>query len=99
MSVLPRKAAFTATPDFSKVAAPRKALRAFVADTQRAGSRLLFVAAVEDDLRAMERMSGIKAERFADWDEATEGTKPRGRAFGRLRCRLRGVPVASLWSS
>ncbi|MGY4477618.1 transcription-repair coupling factor (superfamily II helicase) [Bradyrhizobium sp. USDA 3364] len=73
MSVLPRKAAFTATPDFSKVASSRKALRAFVADTERAGSRLLFVAAVEDDLRAMERMSGIKAERFADWDAAARG--------------------------
>ena len=31
MSVLPAKTAFLATPDFSKVAAPRKALRAFVA--------------------------------------------------------------------
>ena len=98
MSVLPRKAAFTPTPDFSKMAAPRKALRAFIADTQRAGSRLLFVAAVEDDLRAMERMSGIKAERFADWDEATGRTKPRGRAFGRFRCRLRRGLVASLSS-
>ena len=78
ISVLPRKGAFTATPDFSKVAAPRKALRAFVAETQRAGSRLLFVAAVEDDLRSMERMSGIKVERFADWDEATEGRSREG---------------------
>jgi transcription-repair coupling factor (superfamily II helicase) len=78
MSVLPRKAGFTATPDFSKIAAPRKALRAFVAETQRAGSRLLFVAAVEDDLRAMERMSGIKAERFADWDDATGGRSREG---------------------
>ncbi|MGY4161987.1 transcription-repair coupling factor (superfamily II helicase) [Bradyrhizobium sp. USDA 4461] len=73
MSVLPRKAAFTATPDFSKLASSRKALRAFVADTERAKSRLLFVAAVEDDLRAMERMSGIKAERCADWNEAAKG--------------------------
>jgi len=73
MTVLPRKAGFTAAPDFSKVAAPRKALRAFVVDTQRAGSRLLFIAAVDDDLRAMERMSGIKAERFANWDEAAAG--------------------------
>ncbi|MGY3447111.1 transcription-repair coupling factor (superfamily II helicase) [Bradyrhizobium sp. USDA 4473] len=73
MSVLPRKAAFTATPDFSKLASSRKALRVFVADTERAGSRLLFVAAVEDDLRAMERMSGIKAERCADWNEAAKG--------------------------
>ena len=80
MSVLPRKAGFTATPDFSKVAAPRKALRAFVAETQRAGSRLLFVAAVEDDLRAMERISGIKAERFTDWNEATGG-RSRGGAL------------------
>jgi transcription-repair coupling factor (superfamily II helicase) len=78
MSVLPRKAGFTATPDFSKIAAPRKALRAFVADTQRAGSRLLFVAAVEDDLRAMERLSGIKAELFADWDEAKAGRSREG---------------------
>ena len=70
MSVLPPKAPFAATPDFSKVATPRKALRAFVAKAQRTGSRLLLVAAVEDDLRALERMSGIKAERYANWDEA-----------------------------
>lgn len=78
ISVLPRKAAFTATPGFSKLAKPRKALRAFVDETQRAGSRLLFVAAVEDDLRLMERMSGIKAERFADWDEAMESRSREG---------------------
>jgi transcription-repair coupling factor (superfamily II helicase) len=78
MSVLPRKAGFAATPDFSKMAAPRQALRAFVADTQRAGSRLLLVAAVEDDLRAIERMGGIKAERFADWDEVTAGRSREG---------------------
>ncbi|MGY3456644.1 hypothetical protein ACVWW5_002094 [Bradyrhizobium sp. LM3.4] len=72
-SVLPRKAAFISTPEFSKLAAPRKALRAFVADMQRGGSRLLFVAAVEDDLRAIERMSGIKAERLADWSEVSKG--------------------------
>jgi hypothetical protein len=80
MSVLPRKAAFRATPDFSKLTSPRKALRAFVADTQRAGSRLLFVAAVEDDLRAMERMSGMKVERFSDRDQAT-GSWSREGAF------------------
>jgi transcription-repair coupling factor (superfamily II helicase) len=78
MSVLPRKASFTATPDFSTLASPRKALRAFVADTQSSGSRLLFVAAVEDDLRAMERMSGIKTKRFANWDEATGGQTREG---------------------
>jgi transcription-repair coupling factor (superfamily II helicase) len=70
LSILPRKAAYVATPDFSKMAAPRKAFREFVAETQKAGSRLLFVAAVEDDLRAMERMSGIQGERFGDWDKA-----------------------------
>src|SRR5258708_15279446 len=63
MSVLPAKKAFVATPDFSKVAVPRKALRAFVANAERTGSRLLFVAAVEDDLRAMERISGVRADR------------------------------------
>jgi transcription-repair coupling factor (superfamily II helicase) len=78
MSVLPAKAAFVATPDFSKVAAPRKALRAFVASAERAGSRLLFVAAAEDDLRAMERMSGVRAERFANWDEAAEARRREG---------------------
>jgi transcription-repair coupling factor (superfamily II helicase) len=81
MSVLPRKAAFTATPDFSKVASPRKALRAFVAEMQCAGSRLLFVAAVEDDLRAMERMSGIKVGRYDGWDEAKEARSREGALF------------------
>ncbi|MBR0795290.1 DEAD/DEAH box helicase [Bradyrhizobium jicamae] len=80
MSMLPRKAAYTATPDFSKEPSPRRTLRAFVADTQRAGSRLLFVAAVEDDLRAMERLSGLKTERYADFDEAT-GARDRGGAL------------------
>src|SRR5206468_4198554 len=37
----------------------------------RAGSRLIFVAAQEEDLRAMERMSGVRAERLADWNEVT----------------------------
>src|SRR4026207_330039 len=78
MSVVPAKGAYKATPDFSKVAAPRKALRAFVARAERAGSRLLFVAAVEDDLRAMERMSGVRAERFANWDEAVEARRREG---------------------
>ena len=73
MNVLPQKAAFTPTPDISKVASPRKALRAFIDETRRFGSRIMFVAAQEDDLRAMERMSGVKAERFPDWSEATAG--------------------------
>jgi transcription-repair coupling factor (superfamily II helicase) len=73
MNVLPQKAPFRPTPDFSKVASPRQALRAFVDETRRAGSRLLFVAAQEEDLRAMERMSGVKTERFPDWSEATAG--------------------------
>jgi len=73
MNVLPQKASFRPTPDFSKVASPRKALRAFVEATRRAGCRLLFVAAQEDDLRVMERMGGVKAQRFADWSEAMSG--------------------------
>ncbi len=80
MNVLPAKAAFAAIPDFSKVARPRKALRTFVAEAQRTGSRLVLVAAVEDDLRALERMSGIKAERYANWDEAA-GSKSRENAL------------------
>lgn len=73
MHGLSQKASFAPTPDFSQVASPRKALRAFVDETRRAGSRLVFVAAQEDDLRVMERTSGVKAERFADWNEATAG--------------------------
>src|SRR4029077_11353276 len=69
--VMFNKAAFRPTPDFSKVASPRKALRAFVDEARGAGSRLVFVAAQEEDLRAMERMSGVKAERFPDWSEVT----------------------------
>ena len=73
MNVLPRKVSFRPTPDISKDASPRKALRAFVDATRRAGHRLIFVAAQEDDLRAMERMSGVKAQRFADWSGAMSG--------------------------
>jgi transcription-repair coupling factor (superfamily II helicase) len=73
MSVLPQKAPFCPTPDFSKVASPRKALRAFLDETRRSGSRLVFVAAQEEDLRAMERMSGVKAERFPNWNETIAG--------------------------
>jgi transcription-repair coupling factor (superfamily II helicase) len=78
ISVLPQKAAFLGTPDFSNMAAPRKAFRAFVADKQKAGSRLLFVAAVEDDLRAMERIGGIKVERFANWGLAAASRSREG---------------------
>ena len=76
MKVLPPKAPFTPTPDFSKGASPKKALRSFIEEIRRVGSRLFFVGAIEDDLRAMERMSGIKPERFADWEKALAG---RGR--------------------
>lgn len=70
MKVLPRTAPFQPTPEFSKLTSSRKALRAFVEETGRAGSRLVFVAAQEEDLRTMERMSGVRAERVANWDEA-----------------------------
>lgn len=73
MNRLSQKSPFIATPDFSKVASPRKALRAFVNEARRSGSRLMLLAAQEEDLRAMERMSGVKAERFPDWTEATAG--------------------------
>ncbi|WP_035967000.1 DEAD/DEAH box helicase [Bradyrhizobium sp. YR681] len=72
MKVLPPTAPFQPTPEFSKLTSSRKALRAFVEETHRAGSRLIFVAAQEEDLRAMERMSGVKAERCADWKEAAD---------------------------
>jgi transcription-repair coupling factor (superfamily II helicase) len=80
MKVLPRTAPFQPTPEFSKLTSSRKALRAFVEETRRAGSRLIFVAAQEEDLRAMERMSGVKAERVADW-EAVEGARDRDAAL------------------
>jgi transcription-repair coupling factor (superfamily II helicase) len=75
MKVLPRTAPFQPTPEFSKLTSSRKALRAFVEETRGAGSRLIFVAAQEEDLRAMERMSGVGTERLADWNEVTSGRK------------------------
>jgi transcription-repair coupling factor (superfamily II helicase) len=71
MTVLPRDASYRETPDFSKLAAPRKALRSFVSESQRDRARLLFVAAVDEDLRLMGRMSGVRPECFSDWTEAT----------------------------
>jgi transcription-repair coupling factor (superfamily II helicase) len=73
MTVLPQKAPFQPTPEFSKLTSARKALRGFVDETRRAGSRLIFVAAQEDDLRAMERMSGVRAERVSNWSEVRGG--------------------------
>lgn len=73
MKVLPRTASFRAVPEFSKLTSSRKALRGFVEETRRAGSRLILVAAHEDDLRVMERMSGVKAERCGDWEEVARG--------------------------
>ncbi|MDN5004296.1 DEAD/DEAH box helicase [Bradyrhizobium sp. GCM10027634] len=76
MKVLPRNAPFQPTPEFSKLTSARKALRAFVEEIRRAGSRLILVAAQEEDLRVMERMGGVRAERVADWAEA-EGARQR----------------------
>ena len=78
IGILRRRATFRGTPDFSKMTSPRKALRAFLAEMQRAGSRLIFVASVNEDLRAMERMGGIKAERYSDWDEVNNGRSREG---------------------
>jgi len=78
MTVLPRRTGFAVTPDFSTTTAPRKALRTFVESTRRAKSRLFFVAAVEDDLRAMETMSGAKMTRFADWTAAVAARNREG---------------------
>jgi transcription-repair coupling factor (superfamily II helicase) len=69
VKLLPQNAPFSSTPDFSKQASPRRALHAFVEEIRRHGSRLLFVAAIDEDLRAMERLGNIKAERCRNWDE------------------------------
>ncbi|UFZ08504.1 DEAD/DEAH box helicase [Bradyrhizobium ontarionense] len=71
IDVLPPTATYRPIPEFSRLASPRKALRTFVEEAQRKGARLLFVAAVEADLRLMARMSGVKAPCVADWAEAT----------------------------
>ena len=76
LSLLPLSAPYRATPEFSKAPSPRKALRDFVGETQRGRARLLFVAAVPDDLRLMERMSGVRPERFVDWKQATGKRRP-----------------------
>ncbi|GLH78328.1 transcription-repair coupling factor [Bradyrhizobium sp. SSBR45G] len=71
ITTLPPTAPYRATPEFFKEPAPRKALRAFIEDALRGDARVLFVAAVEADLRLMARMSGVKAECCADWAQAT----------------------------
>ncbi|WP_410052660.1 DEAD/DEAH box helicase [Bradyrhizobium sp. SZCCHNS2096] len=71
IALLPPTAPYRATPEFYKEPSPRKALRAFIEEAQRGDARLLFVAAVEADLRLMARMSAIKAECVPDWAQAT----------------------------
>ncbi|NPU66396.1 DEAD/DEAH box helicase [Bradyrhizobium sp. 83012] len=62
---------YQGTPEFFKEAAPRKALRAFIEDVRHGDARIVFAAAVEADLRLMAGMSGVKADRAADWAQAT----------------------------
>jgi transcription-repair coupling factor (superfamily II helicase) len=76
MKVLARTSPFQPTPEFSKLSSARKALRAYVEDVRHDGSRFILVAAIEEDLRAIERMSGVRAERVADWAEV-EAALPR----------------------
>ncbi|MGJ5222316.1 DEAD/DEAH box helicase, partial [Bradyrhizobium oligotrophicum] len=71
IALLPPTAPYRGIPEFFKEAAPRKALRAFIEDARQSDARVLFVAAVESDLRLMARMSGVRAEGVADWAEAT----------------------------
>ncbi|CCE04857.1 putative transcription repair coupling factor [Bradyrhizobium sp. STM 3843] len=71
IALLPPTAPYRATPEFYKEASPRKALRAFIEEAQRGDARLLFVAAVDADLRLMARMSAVKAECVPDWAQAT----------------------------
>ena len=72
VTLLPGQAAYEATPDFCKSGTPGKDLRSFVVETQRTRARLLLVAAVEEDLRKMERMAALRAERHSCWEEATQ---------------------------
>jgi len=76
MSVLGLSASYRATPELSRAASPRKALRAFVGEMQSSRTRLLFVAALDTDLRLMARMSGVRPECFADWKQATDHRGP-----------------------
>ena len=75
VTLLPCQAAYEATPDFCKSGTPGKDLRSFVAETRRTGARLLLVAAVEEDLRKMERMAALKAERYSSWENAGRGLR------------------------
>ena len=78
ISILPRRAPYEATPAFYKSETPGKDLRAFVSEARRTRMRLLFVAAVHEDLRKMERMAGIRAERFPVWKDAAESRNAEG---------------------
>jgi transcription-repair coupling factor (superfamily II helicase) len=70
MRVLPLKASYNPTPDFSKLPMPGKSLRTYVSKAQKDGAHLVFVSAHDDDLRSIERMSGVRLERFSDWRSA-----------------------------
>jgi transcription-repair coupling factor (superfamily II helicase) len=73
MRVLPLKAPYDAPPDFSKLPSPGKSLRTYVSKAQKDGARLVFVSAHDDDLRSMERMSGVRLEPSSDWRTAIGG--------------------------
>lgn len=69
--VLPRSSTIETTPTFARETSARTALRRFIAGAGRSGARLLFAAAIEQDLQRMERLAGLKTLRRSDWAGAS----------------------------
>jgi transcription-repair coupling factor (superfamily II helicase) len=73
MEVLPGDASRPTVPNFSTHPSPRAALRKFMAECRKRQARFLFTAADQQDLRRMERLAGVVAERCATWNAAKSG--------------------------
>ncbi|WP_410051547.1 TRCF domain-containing protein [Bradyrhizobium sp. SZCCHNR1085] len=71
LAVLPESSTLESIPNFSRETSARTALRRFIAAAKRSGARLLFAAAIEQDLQRMERLAGLKTLRRADWAGAS----------------------------
>ncbi len=70
-TVLPKISDVEAIPNFSVQRSARSSLRRFLAENRHHNARILFTAAVEEDLLRMERVAGLRTRRATSWTTAS----------------------------
>jgi transcription-repair coupling factor (superfamily II helicase) len=72
---------FEPIPNFASSRSASKSLRDFLARQRVEGSRIIFTAATEPDMRAISRRAGLTTRRFANWQAAAKAKTNSGAAL------------------